>query len=164
MHYLTVVNQIPSIKMPVPFSFSAWSPQIPAYPTLNDVQPEATGGSRGTTLTVGYGYKCQIYNLCIYIYIYIYIYILQSYIQTYHVRYEIIRCMCMTPYQSAPLTYQIKSAFASNKQSHAGIIDRHETASNQRYLKNSRGGDWRTGSIWNVKHLVFRCGLFLAHF
>lgn len=41
--------------------------------------------------------------------------------------------------QSAPLTYQIISAFASNKQSHAGIIDRHETASNQRYLKKNSG-------------------------
>lgn len=41
--------------------------------------------------------------------------------------------------QSAPLTYQIISAFASNKQSHAGIIDRHETASNQRYLKKTPG-------------------------
>ena len=30
--------------------------------------------------------------------------------------------------------------------------------------KTPGGGDWRTGSIWNVKHLVFRCGLFLAHF
>ena len=97
IHYLTVVDQILSIKMCVPFIFSAWSPQIPAYHTLNDVQPEATGGSRGATLTVEYMYKCHIYNL----WIYIYLYIPQSCIQTYLVRYAMIRCMCMTPYHKA---------------------------------------------------------------